>query len=109
MSVSGAFSDTKEKLAYQGSDIRFTVKGNVLYAICLNWPEPTFTIESLKTLYPGEIRSVELLGRDGELAWRMTAEGLEMRTAGAAAVRRRLRVQDHTQHEHVAADSRSRR
>ena len=78
MSVSGAFSDTKEKLAYQGSDIRFTVKGNVLYAICLDWPEPTFTIESLKTLYPNEIRSVELLGADGELAWRTTAEGLEI-------------------------------
>ncbi|MDE2902057.1 MAG: alpha-L-fucosidase [Chloroflexota bacterium] len=78
MSVSGAFSDTKEKLAYQGSDIRFTVKRNVLYAICLDWPEPAFTIESLNTLYPGEIRSVELLGNDGELAWRMTAEGLEI-------------------------------
>ena len=50
----------------------------MLYAICLDWPEPTFTIESLKTLYPGEIRSVELLGNDGELAWRMTAEGLEI-------------------------------
>ena len=78
MSVSGAFSDTKEKLAYRGSDIRFTVKGNVLYAICLDWPAPIFTIESLKTLYPGEIRSVELLGNDGELAWRMTDAGLEV-------------------------------
>jgi alpha-L-fucosidase len=76
MAEAGAFSETKEKLAYTGQDIRFTVKGNVLYAICLAWPEKSFTIESVRNLYPGEVRSVEMLGSDGQLPWRMTGEGL---------------------------------
>ncbi len=78
MQASGAFSDTKEKLAYTGQDIRFTVKGRALYAICLDWPAPSFTIRSLAALYPGEVLSVQLLGADGQLPWRMTADGLQI-------------------------------
>ena len=71
----GAFSDTKEKLAYTARDIRFTVRDNILYALTFGWPEKEFLIESTRALYPGEVRSVELLGADGELNWEMTREG----------------------------------
>ena len=76
MTTDGAFSDTREKLRYTSQDIRFTVKDNVLYAICLNWPGEELTIESLTRLYPGEINSVQMLGVDHELQWRMTDAGL---------------------------------
>ena len=74
----GAFSDTKEKLEFGAQDIRFTVRENILYAIALGWPEKEFVIESTHALYPGEVRSVELLGVDGELKWEMTADGIKI-------------------------------
>jgi len=74
----GAFSDTKEKLTYSARDIRFTVRGNILYAMTFGWPEKEFLIESTRGLYPGEVRSVELLGVDGELPWQLTAAGLKI-------------------------------
>ncbi|MYI70622.1 MAG: alpha-L-fucosidase, partial [Boseongicola sp. SB0673_bin_14] len=49
-----------------------------LYAIVLGWPEREFVIESTHALYPGEVRSVELLGAAGELKWEMTAKGLKI-------------------------------
>ena len=74
----GAFSDTKEKLQYTARDIRFTVKENNLYAMVFGWPEKEFVIESTKALYPGEVRSVELLGSAGHLRWEMTDDGLKI-------------------------------
>ena len=74
----GAFSDTKEKLQYTARDIRFTVRDNALYAMTFDWPEKTFVIESTRAFYPGELRSVELLGSEGELKWKMTEAGLQI-------------------------------
>lgn len=73
----GAFSDTSEaQKPFTSQDTRFTVRDNVLYAIVLGWPEKRFTIETLKKLYPGEVQSVEMVGRDQALAWEMTGAGL---------------------------------
>ena len=74
----GAFSDTKEKLQYTARDIRFTVRDNALYAMTFDWPDKTFVIESTRAFYPGEVRSVELLGSEGELKWQMTEAGLQI-------------------------------
>ena len=74
----GAFSDTKEKLEYSARDIRFTVRDNILYAMTFGWPEKEFLIESTRAFYPGEARSVELLGVDGELKWEMTRDGIRI-------------------------------
>ena len=74
----GAFSDTKEKLAYTARDIRFTVRDNILYAMTFDWPEKEFVIESTQALYPGEVRSVVLLGSQGELNWEMTPDGIKI-------------------------------
>ena len=74
----GAFSDTKEKLEFTAQDIRFTVRGNILYAIAFGWPAKEFVIESTHALYPGEVRSVELVGVDGELKWEMTRGGIKI-------------------------------
>jgi alpha-L-fucosidase len=75
----GAFNE-KDVPAFTSKDVRFTVKGNALYATVLGWPGETTTIETLKCLYPAEIQSVRMLGVDKELEWRLTPEGLTIQT-----------------------------
>ncbi len=72
---SGAFNE-QEVPAFSGQDIRFTIKDDKLYAICLGWPGQRFTITALKTLWPGEIRSVRVLGVERELTWSQDERGL---------------------------------
>ncbi|MBN1360660.1 MAG: alpha-L-fucosidase [Sedimentisphaerales bacterium] len=70
---------TDPRGGYKPQDVRFTTKGETLYAISLGWPDATLTIESLKAgspHYPSEIGSVELIGTDARLAWTRTADGL---------------------------------
>jgi alpha-L-fucosidase len=71
----GNFSEDQE-VRYTASDVRFTVKGNALYATLLGWTDQPVTIESLKVLYDSEIRSVSMLGSDAELQWSLTDAGL---------------------------------
>jgi alpha-L-fucosidase len=71
----GSFTDTNRK-PFTGEDLRFTVKGDALFAIALAWPKNgKLNVTSLpKTV--GKVESVNLLGHDGELNWEQTAEGL---------------------------------
>jgi alpha-L-fucosidase len=78
MTKGGYFMEDQE-VQYTAQDIRFTVKGDVLYATCLGWPDEQITIEALKTLYASEIRSVKMLGVDAELEWSLTKEGLKIK------------------------------
>lgn len=75
----GEFNE-KDVPAFNSKDVRFTVKGNALYATVLGWPGETATIETLKCLYPAEIQSVKMLGVDKELEWWLTPEGLTIQT-----------------------------
>jgi alpha-L-fucosidase len=78
MTKAGYFMEDQE-VQYTAQDIRFTVKDDVLYAICLGWPGESVTIQSLKTrLYESEIASVKMLGVDKELEWAMAEEGLKI-------------------------------
>ena len=61
-------------------DIRFTVKDNILYAICLGWPGKQVRIETLKCLYPAEIRSVKMLGCTQELNWSLNPTEMTIET-----------------------------
>ena len=63
---------------FAAQDIRFTTKGDALYAIALDWPKDgKLTVRSLTK---GEltVASVSLLGHEGSLAWSQTDEGLEV-------------------------------
>ncbi len=83
----GGFNEGKE-VKYTARDIRFTVKGNILYAICLGWPNKTFSIRSVGgkvhngfggndyAFYASEIKSVRMLGVDRNLKWAMSEKGL---------------------------------
>jgi alpha-L-fucosidase len=71
----GAFTDTKRQ-AFTGQDIRFTTKGDTLYAILLAWPEEPVVIRSLGTESFGAVADVSLLGHSGTLDWFQDANGL---------------------------------
>ncbi|WP_282121990.1 alpha-L-fucosidase [Algibacter mikhailovii] len=64
-------------------DIRFTTKGDVLYAIVLDWPQDEeLIIRSLKegnTLYSRDIESVQLLGHKGHLEFDVDESGLKIK------------------------------
>jgi len=62
-------------------DIRYTTKGEYLYAFVLDWPGRR-TVE-MQFLAPanhriGKIKSVELLGHKGEVKWEHHADGLRV-------------------------------
>lgn len=77
--ASGAFTDTK-RTDFTSQDIRFTTRGDTLYAIILARPENgTVTIKSLATslnLFQSEIAKVELTGSVEELSWKRNTDGL---------------------------------
>jgi alpha-L-fucosidase len=77
--VAGSFGDTKHE-AFTSRDIRFTTRGEVLYAIALAWPDNgTLTIKSLADdcgLFRHPIAKVELLGHPKSLRWTRDAHGL---------------------------------
>jgi alpha-L-fucosidase len=74
---SGAFKENS-RLEYTASDIRFTCKGDALYAILFGWPEGNALIETCKCLYPEEIDRVTMLGHEGLLQWKHANNGLEV-------------------------------
>jgi len=70
----------RAKLAYGPEDIRFTRKGNVVYAMCLGWPEREVTIRSLGGARAGgaTVRDVALLGSDAAITWSQNDDGLHL-------------------------------
>jgi alpha-L-fucosidase len=68
---------------YLPGDIRFTTKGDSLYAIALAWPDDgKLVIKSLASNSPycsGEIARIELLGSDSSLQWSRSGEGLTVK------------------------------
>ena len=64
-------------------DIRFTQKGDVLYAIALDWPKNNeLQIHSLgldKNLLQTKITAIELIGHSEKLQWEQTAGYLSVR------------------------------
>ena len=74
----GAFGEEKQK-PYTAEDVRFTKKGDALYAIFLDWPERESAIQSLGTnaLPDAVIERVDLLG-GGELQFRRDGDALRL-------------------------------
>jgi alpha-L-fucosidase len=69
-----------EDFKYDAHEIRFTTEGDVLYALSLGWPDDgKLTIRSLAKPDGQEVNhitSVSLLGFDGNVDWKQTADGL---------------------------------
>ncbi len=74
---SGSFNE--DELKYTGQDIRFTTKGDTLYAFCLGEPRADILINSLgknSKLSGKKIVSVSLLGSNEKLHWKQEKEAL---------------------------------
>ena len=77
-SASGSFTDQKKPFTAQ--DVRFTTKGDVLYAIALGLPSGNTLIKALGTQAAnGVITSIELLGSQEKIAWTQQAAELQIR------------------------------
>jgi alpha-L-fucosidase len=77
--VGGSFKDTARK-AFTSEDIRFTTKGNTLYAIVLAWPgDGKIKIRALAG-DDRKTKSVSLLGSTAPLKWTRSADGLIVET-----------------------------
>jgi alpha-L-fucosidase len=93
---SGGFNE--EDVPYTSQDIRFTVKGDALYATVLDWPGEELVITTFREaeegkadvgvvdwddpcyrLYESEIVSVTMLGDDKLLKWKLEKRGLVVR------------------------------
>ncbi|WPR73091.1 alpha-L-fucosidase [Flavobacterium sp. NG2] len=76
----------KENKDAVAEDIRFTAKGDVLYATALAWSEKgNYTIKSLALNNPYEIRavkSVQFVSGPNKINWKQTAEGLVIDVQG---------------------------
>jgi hypothetical protein len=77
----------EDRQSYTASDVRFTCKGDTLYAIFLGWPKGAAgqpgkaVIKALAADSPfvtGSRLKVQLLGAKGNLRFRRTAQGLEI-------------------------------
>jgi alpha-L-fucosidase len=73
--VEGSFNDTK-RAGFTAEDIRFTTKGDVLYAIALAWPENGRLVVGSLAKGKADVTSVGLLGRAGKVEWKQEANGL---------------------------------
>lgn len=75
----GVFGGVRDVRPYEWNDIRFTTKGNVLYAFCMGKPEDDILITSLgkkSRLADKKIRSVKMLGSDVKMKWKQDEEAL---------------------------------
>jgi alpha-L-fucosidase len=76
------------KIKYSCADIRYTSKGEDIYACFLGTPEPgkEVMLKSFATEEAGEelsVRKVYLLGSEEELTWELTEAGLSVRIPGS--------------------------
>jgi alpha-L-fucosidase len=82
MRSSGAFSEMEE-IEYLPRDIRFTMKNDAIYAICLGEIGNEVIINSIiPHLYPGEIKKISLLGNGKGLQWDSEGSKLVVQTNG---------------------------
>ena len=109
--VSDSFLNDAERVLFGSRDIRFTARGDLVYAVPLDWPATTTVL--IKTFAEGAphspegIGSVELLGAADPLAWEQSTEGLlvHLPARPAAAVLPVLRITPAVR----SADARKRR
>jgi len=84
-SAQNAQFNESARRALTAEDIRFTTKGNTLYAFVMGWPDYSVTIRSLAqntALRVGKIVNVELLGSDRKLRFEQNNNGLTIWVEG---------------------------
>ncbi len=75
----GRFGGVKDVRPYASSDIRFTTKGETLYAFCMGIPSAEVKIVSLgskSTVSIKKVASIKILGSSEKLSWKQEADAL---------------------------------
>ena len=75
----GQFAGLTDTRNYNETDIRFTTKGNTVYAFCLEKPTKNIRMISFgtnSTIGGKEIKSVKMLGSDIKLHWKQKGDAL---------------------------------
>ena len=75
----GGGKRVRREVDYTANDIRFTTKGETLYAICLDWPGEQLVVTSLGSKSAnlnGEITEVTLVGHCEDLVFTHEERGL---------------------------------
>jgi alpha-L-fucosidase len=78
----GTFGGVKDVRPHVSTDIRFTSKGETLYAFCMEKPTGDIIIASLgknSKLATGQIESIKMLGSDTKIKWSQNNETLIIR------------------------------
>lgn len=68
----GTWGKENGEYLFVAGDVRYTHKGNTLYAILLEWPGSEITLNHMKDI---EIKKITLLGSDDIIQWRNVNEG----------------------------------
>ena len=75
----GRFGGVKDVRSYAPEDIRFTTKGDTLFAFCMDTPAGNISISSLRknsTINEGKVKSLKMLGSDEKLKWKQGSDAL---------------------------------
>jgi alpha-L-fucosidase len=80
----GGAGGVRDVRSYTTEDLRFTTKGDTLYAFLMIWPQTrSAVIKSLATGSPQvdgrKVADVSLLGYGGKIEWTQTADGLTVK------------------------------
>ncbi len=72
----GPFGGYKDVRTYDGTDIRYTQKGNKIYTFCMLRPTGNIKLKALKDF--DNIKSVKLLGTEENIKWKNKEDYLEI-------------------------------
>ncbi|HWA10587.1 MAG TPA: alpha-L-fucosidase [Opitutaceae bacterium] len=82
--AAGQFGGARDVRPYTARDVRFTAKGDAVYAFLMGWPENREAVlASLASHSPQaaglKVTEVSLLGHDGRIEWTQGAQGLAVK------------------------------
>ena len=78
----GTFGGVRDVRPYQSKDIRFTMKGDTLFAFCMGKPQEDIKIGSLgknTKFNDRKIKKITMLGAEEKLSWKQNSDTLVIR------------------------------
>ena len=75
----GRFGGVKDVRPYESTDIRFTTKGDIIYAFCMGSPKADIKISSLaknSKLSGKTVKSIKMMGGNEKLKWSQKTDAL---------------------------------
>ena len=76
----GSWGRSDGEYRFKAGDVRYTRKGDDLYAILLEWPGKEINLNALKDI---QVDEITLLGSEEEVLWSQNEEGLQISLPGS--------------------------